>query len=524
MRYIPPPHVVQHYRVTKPSATGRQGIVVSQARDAAEAGVAVLREGGNAIDAAVATAFALAAVEPWNTGLGGIGFAVVHRAGEKRAEVVDFGPVSPGGIDPSAFKLTGRMMTELFAWPEVAGDANVHGPLSVAVPSAVAGYEAMHARWGRMPMADLLSPAVALAERGLAADWYTTVKVAGVAATLRNYPESARIYLPDGLPRAPADSLEQKFFRLGNLPATMARLQSAGLRDFYEGEIAAGIVADLRAMGGVLSAADLRACRARVLPATEAAWRGGRTLELATGLTAAPTLLRVLDRMRDVAYGPAPDAAWYVALAGALRDAYAERLLGLGDTGAIAAETCTTHLTVCDAEGTMVALTSTLLSTMGSRVVLPTSGVLMNNGIMWFDPRPGEANSIGPGKRPLTNMCPIVMAENGRPVLAAGASGGRKIMGAVFQLMSFVSDFGMTPEAAGHHPRIDVSGTERVTADARLPADVISALEAVAPVDAIEHKSVPAGFANPNVIVRNADGSATGMSDAMAPWAAALAG
>ncbi|HEX3348666.1 MAG TPA: gamma-glutamyltransferase [Acetobacteraceae bacterium] len=523
MQYVPPPHVVQHWQLTKPSATGRSGVVVSQARDAAEAGVAVLREGGNAVDAAVATAFALAAVEPWNTGLGGIGFAVIHRAGERKAQVVDFGPVSPRGIDPSAFKLTGRMMEDLFAWPEVEGDANVHGPLSVAVPSAVAGYEAMHKRWGRMPMKDILAPAVALAERGLAADWWTTLKIASCAAILRRYPESARIYLPDGLPRCAADSTRQDFFRLGNLPATLARLRDVGLRDFYEGEIAASIAADAAAMGGVLSAADLRACAARIVPATEAAWRNGRTLQLASGLTAAPTLLRVLDAMRSVPVGATPDAAWYASLAQALKDAYAERLLGLGDTGAIAAETCTTHLTTCDAEGTMVALTSTLLSTMGSRVVLPTSGVLMNNGVMWFDPRPGQANSIGPGKRPLTNMCPIVMAEGGRPVLAGGASGGRKIMGAVFQLMSFVSDFGMDPQTAGHHPRIDVSGTERVTVDQRLPEDVQSALAEVADVELIEHKTFPGGFANPNAIVRNPDGTQTGMSDAMSPWAAAVA-
>ncbi|MBV9812664.1 MAG: gamma-glutamyltransferase, partial [Acetobacteraceae bacterium] len=378
-------------------------------------------------------------------------------------------------------------------------------------------------RWGRMPMRDLLAPAVALAERGLADDWWTTLKVASCAAILRRYPESARIYLPDGLPRAAADSTEQRFFRLGNLPATLGRLREAGLRDFYEGDIARSLAADLRAMGGVLSEADLRACAARIVPATEAAWRGGRTLQLATGLTAAPTLLRVLDAMRDVPVGTAPDVAWYSALAQALKDAYAERLLGLGDTGAIAAETCTTHLTTCDADGTMVALTSTLLSTMGSRVVLPGSGVLMNNGIMWFDPRPGQANSIGSGKRPLTNMCPLVMAEAGRPVLAAGASGGRKIMGAVFQLMSFVADFGMDPETAGHHPRIDVSGPERVTADERLPADVLTSLEEVLDLEVIQHRTFPGGFANPNVIRRNGDGSATGMSDATSPWAAALA-
>src|ERR1700689_5681143 len=123
MPYIPPPHVTQNWQLSKPSAKGRRGMVVSQAKGAAEAGVAVLDAGGNAIDAAVATALALATHEPWNSGLGGIGFALVHRAGQPLAEVVDFGPVAPRNLNPAAFKLTGRIKKDLFAWPEVAEDA-----------------------------------------------------------------------------------------------------------------------------------------------------------------------------------------------------------------------------------------------------------------------------------------------------------------------------------------------------------------------------------------------------------------
>src|SRR6204780_911987 len=124
MPYIPPPHVTQNWQLSKPSAKGRRGMVVSQAKGAAEAGIAVLDAGGNAIDAAVATALALAAVEPWNSGLGGIGFALVHRAGQPTAEVVDFGPVAPNRLRPANFKLTGAMSDALFGWPEVEGDTN----------------------------------------------------------------------------------------------------------------------------------------------------------------------------------------------------------------------------------------------------------------------------------------------------------------------------------------------------------------------------------------------------------------
>lgn len=522
MNYQPAPHYTQNWMLSKPAASGRRGIVVSQVHAAAEAGVAMLDAGGNAIDAAVATALALAAVEPWNSGLGGIGFALVHRAGQAQAEVVDFGPVSPRNLDPSAFKLTGRMVQDLFAWPEVEGDANIHGPLSFAIPSATAGYAHMHGQWGRLPLQDVIAPAIALAKRGLPQDWYTTLKVAASASVLRRYEESARIYLPNGLPPVAPYQGVPGFFRLGRLAETLEHLGRAGLRDQYEGDIAASIIADVKAMGGVLSSDDLRQCAARVLPATQVPWRG-RTLQTAGGLTAAPTMKRVLEQMAHVPVGGEPDAAWYVAFARAMKKAYAERLAGLGDAGANAAETCTTHLTVCDQEGTMVAVTTTLLSSMGSRVVLPGSGILMNNGVMWFDPSPGQANSIGGGKRPLTNMSPVIIRDGARPCYASGASGGRRILAAVTQMMSFVTEFGMDLERAAHHPRIDVSGPGDVSADRRLPAAVIEALMADGPTHVVEHGVMPINFACPNAIIAAADGTRSGISDVASPWSAAVA-
>jgi gamma-glutamyltranspeptidase/glutathione hydrolase len=522
MPFTPSPHVTQHWVLSKPSATGRRGMVVSQAKSAAEAGVAVLDAGGNAIAAAIATALALAAVEPWNSGLGGIGFALIHRAGQKRADVVDFGPVAPQGLDTSKFKLTGGMKHDLFAWPEVEGDTNIHGPLSFAIPSAPAGYALMHKLWGKLPISEIAVPAIALAQRGLPQDWYTTLKIGASAAVLRLYPESARIYLPDGLPPVAPYQGKPGFFRLGNLQTTLDRIAKAGLRDMYEGEIAASIAADVRAMGGILSAEDLRNCQALTRPATEYPWRG-RTLQLTGGLTAAPTTMRVLDRLKEAPYGASPMPEWYVALARAMKAAYVERLSGLGEAEKHAAETCTTHLTVCDAEGTMVAVTTTLLSSMGSRVVLPDSGILLNNGVMWFDPRPGQPNSMAPGKRPLTNMLPIILKDGDRPWLAAGSSGGRRIMASIVQTMTYIADFGMSVDEAAHYPRIDVSGPDSVNADRRLPPAVIEALQADGPVEVVEHGVMPINFACPNLIVQNADGTRTGISDAASPWSAAVA-
>jgi gamma-glutamyltranspeptidase / glutathione hydrolase len=312
------------------------------------------------------------------------------------------------------------------------------------------------------------------------------------------------------------------FFRLGALPSTLEHLGRAGLRDQYEGDIAAAIVADTKQMGGVLSLDDLRSYRARVLPATQFRWRG-HTLQLAGGLTAAPTMVRVLEQMAEVSVPERPNAEWYVAFGRAMKQAYQERLEGLGDQEQPAEATCTTHLTVCDQDGTMVAMTTTLLSSMGSRVVLPASGLLMNNGVMWFDPRPNQPNSIAGGKRPLTNMSPVILRDGDRPWLAAGASGGRRILSSVAQLLAFVTDFGMTLDEAAHYPRIDVSDPHHLSADRRLPDDILDALAADGSMDVVEHGVIPINFACPNAIMSDTNGHRTGISDVGSPWSMALA-
>jgi gamma-glutamyltranspeptidase / glutathione hydrolase len=521
LQFTPTSHTTQHWRLAKPAASGRRGMVVSQCKNASEAGIAVLDAGGNAIDAAVATALALAAVEPWNSGLGGVGHALVHRAGQVRAETVDFGPTAPAALEASRFKLTGRIAADLFAWPEVENDANIHGPLSFVIPSAVAGLAEMHGRWGRLPLAEIAAPSVALAKRGLPQDWYTTLKVAVSAPVLRSYQESARIYLRDGLPPVPPYQGALSYFRLGKLSETLERLARAGWHDFYRGEIAANLVADVRAMGGVLSSDDLRTCQVRVLAARELPWRQ-HTLQTTGPLTAAPTAADVMALLAGAKRAEQPDAHWYVTLARALKAAYARRLSTLGDAEPQAAESCTTHLSTCDADGSMVAITTTLLSSMGSRVVLPSTGILMNNGVMWFDPRPGQPNSIAPGKRPLTNMFPVILRNCDKPWIVAGASGGRRIMAAVLQLLSFVADFGMSPEAAADAPRIDVSGPEKVTADARLAPDILEALLADGDTEIVERGVLPINFACPSLLLQQG-GACIGISDAASPWSAALA-
>ncbi len=500
-------HLTQNWDVRKPGAASRGGVVVSQNGTAARIGAEVLAAGGNSVDSVVATAFALAALEPWNSGLGGIGFMVVHQAGAAHAEIVDFGPVAPHDLDPAAFPLTGEMRTELFTWPQVVGDRNMHGPLSFAIPSAVRGYALAVERFGRLPWRELVAPATALARAGLPVDWFTTVKVASAAADLRRYPESRRVWLPDDLPPVCPPEHDSMSLPLGRLAETLERLAEAGPEDFYEGEIGRLIAADARAAGGVLSAEDLARCRPRVVPALEIPYRSA-VFQAAPGMTAGPTLAGILGKLARRSFAGRPDAGYFAALLEALRHAYRERLAGMGDVES-ASRTSTTHITAADRHGGIAALTSTLLSSFGSRYVLPASGILMNNGVMWFDPRPGRPNSIAPGKRALTNMCPVVVARNGRPWFGLGASGGRRILGAVLQLASFVVDFGMDPEAAAHHPRIDVNGGDRFAIDRRLRPEIVERLLTEPGASLVEHTVLPARFACPNLVLARSMGSIT---------------
>jgi len=520
-----PEHLVQNWRVRKPVACSRGGIVATQNRIAGEAGARILEAGGNAVDAAVATGFALAAVEPWNSGLGGVGFMLVYLAKENRVEVVDFGPVSPRGLDPADYPLTGGVTRDLFSWPTVRDDRNVHGPLSMAVPGHVDGLGLALEQFGRKKLAEVMQPAIELADQGMAVDWYLTLKVATMARELARYQTTRDIWLPHGLPPVTAADAPLGRLKLTGLADTLRRLAHAGRRDFYEGRIASDIINDIKGLGGILGADDLKNYRARIVAPLETDYRGAR-IALAPGLTAGPSMLRALSALGDTRFnagGPHADA--FIAYAKVLRDAYAERLQTMGETSDRRDPSTTTHLNVIDCHGNMVALTQTLLSVFGSKVVLPTTGILMTNGIMWFDPRPGLPNSLAPNKRPLTNMCPLIARrDNGKPWFAIGASGGRRIFPAVFQISSFLIDHGMTLEDAFHQPRIDASGGDAVGVDPRLPEPVRKALAEKYPVDKTELVVYPTNFACPSAVFNDpAYNQHYGIADVMSPWSGAVA-
>ena len=262
---------------------------------------------------------------------------------------------------------------------------------------------------------------------------------------------------------------------------TLAQIADEGADAFYRGDIARALVRDVQAKGGCLSLDDLAGYRAEMRRAAgdRPPWRppagpagpdrradAGRCAGAAGGASLRP---KPAARGRP-ATAPSPARCTRPSTRGCG---------GMGDHESAAAPGCTTHFSVVDRHGNLCAVTQTLLSIFGSRVVSPSTGLLLNNGIMWFDPEPGKPNSLAPGKRCLANYCPVVgEAADGRR-FAVGASGGRKILGAVLQLSLFMMDHGMDLEAAFHQPRIDLSGNQReLLADLQLPPAVLDALRA----------------------------------------------
>jgi len=508
-------------RFTKEAVRSANGVVAAQNQKAADIGASVLRAGGNAVDAAVATAFALGALEPWMSGIGGGGFMMVWDAKQSRGHVVDFGMVSAAALDPADYPLSAGKGGDLFGWPAVLEDRNILGYPAIAVPGQPEGMRLALESFGTRSWQQSLGPAIELAQDGMEIDWFLGLIVASATQDLGRFPASRAVFLPGGFP--PSADWSGAAPRLKNpaLLATLQRLSAAGARDYYEGELAAKLVHDLAAGGSKIAAGDLAGYRARLTEPLRYTY-GDRTLLLPPGLTAGPSLRDALGIVAKKLDGRALGPASFVAYAEALTEAYEKRLAGMGDTENKGG--CTTNLCVIDRDGNMVALTQTLLSLFGSRAMLPETGVLMNNGIMWFDTRPGRPNSIGPAKRPLSNMLPVLALDGAAPWLAIGASGGRRIMPAVMQLLSFLIDYRMPLEDAFHQPRIDVSVPGQPAVDPLLDGAIRAAVTGRFPQTVERRRDpYPLAYACPSAVLIGTDGARIGMTEIAQPWAAMAA-
>jgi gamma-glutamyltranspeptidase/glutathione hydrolase len=471
-------------------------MVVCPQPEAAEAGRAVLRAGGNAVDAAVATALVQGVIDPFMCGIGGAGVMLVHRADQGRQEVIEFYARAGSGVRPDQWQhLFVREAGDRYGYV-LEGWVNDCGYQSVGVPGTVAGLAEALRRHGTISWADAIAPGLAMARRGMRVtgnvhSFLVTDYGPDVAPSMKRLqwtPESRRIYTKDGQPHALGETIPNP-----DLARTYERLASAGPDDFYRGEIAAAIAADFAAGGGSIHAEDLAGYRPRVTEPVVGSYRGRRIVvpgPPAGGLT----LLQMLNYLEgfDLRAAGWPSVEGVVRRVEAMGWAMAEREAHLADPlfttvpvaeltakeYAAAARTAhdsptTTHVCVVDGAGSGVSLTHTLGSSSG--VVTPGLGFMWNNYLNCFDPRPGRVNSLVPGKTRVTMMVPTMAVDGERLELALGAPGGTRIVNGVLQTLVNLVDHGMTPLEAVAAARVDFQG-ETVMAEQRIPWEVLAAL------------------------------------------------
>lgn len=516
---LTPPVSHQTWAITKPQVQGAGGIVAAQHYEAAQIGADILAAGGNAMDAAIATALALSVAEPWLSGLGGGGF-LLHASAEGPVETLDFNLRAPMAADPGDYPLVGGTGGDWFNWPKVEGDYNLIGPLSICVPGAVAGFAEALTRHGTLGWAEVLAPAIALAERGMRVDWFADLAFAIDTPGLSQNPAAAALYLDASARKPDPTDPTAHLLPMPAKAAMLRRLAQAGPQDFYEGQIAADLLRDLTGAGSKITAADLTAYTPRWRAPASAPYRD-RIVHTIPGLSGGPSLLATLASLAGHDLTQASEAQIATRHANAIRTAYETRLQTMGH--AAGAQDCTSHLSVVDRAGNMVALTNTLLSRFGAKFVAPSLGLTLNNGMMWFDPRPGQPNSIAPGAAPLANMAPVITTVGGTPDIAIGAAGGRQIFPALVQILSRIIDRAETPEHALHAPRIDASAPVILVNRAAAP-DTASAIAEFHPVQITEDSLYPVQFAIPSLVQAGRNGAPnTGAVHPNTPWTAARA-
>lgn len=508
---------VEQWEVRKRAVSSERGVVASQNWMAAAAGADALSKGGNAIDAAVACAFALNAVEPWMCGMGGSGYMVVWLAAEKRATVIDFQGTLPQSIELDDYPLDPNVADSIMGFPGVADNANVVGYRSITVPGAVSGLTTALSKYGRLGLDSVLSPAIQLATRGLPVDWFTTLQIALEAGELANYPTSAATYLPGGVPPQP-----EQYMSLGNLPDTLKSLAESGPDEFYRGRTGEGIAADLQAGGSRITQDDLAAYAPVLMDPLVGSHRGA-TLYTAGENSGGMRLNEALEYVAKHLDTDQPIAAHtYATYAHALNQAFTshkERLGRVITTG------CTSHMSAVDAEGNMVALTYTLLNRFGSKVVLPSTGMLMNNSVSYFDPRPGFPTTMEGGKRiNSSNMCPTVCVKDGQALFAVGASGANHIVPCTMQLTALLLDYNLTLEDAFNLPRIDAGARDTIRVDPAMGSKIIDELAQQFELEVAQNLVYPKLYSCPSGVYRDTKSGMTyGMGDKSSPVAGAVA-
>jgi gamma-glutamyltranspeptidase/glutathione hydrolase len=480
---------------------GTKGMVASAHPLASNVGLDILKKGGNAVDAAVATAFALGVVEPNASGAGGGGFIVFYSAKTRKVEAIDYREVAPLKATADMYRGTDG---------KVVRKDSLIGHRAVAVPGMPAGLDMALKRWGTMTLKEIMAPSIRIAEEGYAVSPTLNGMMKDHIDVLAQSPAAGEIYLKDGLPYEIGDKLVLK-----DLAKAYRLIAEKGPDVFYRGEIADALVKEMQSGKGLITKEDLAMYTPTMREPVRGTYRGFEIISMpspSSGGTHIIQMLNILEGfdMRKLGHNtPASihimaetmkqvfaDCFKYsgdkdfvkVPTSGLLSKGYASELRKLIDADKVNQNVfagnpdayqsgSTSHSSYVDKDGNMVALTQTINQFFGSGVIIPGYGILLNDEMDDFDKIPGNPNSIEPRKKPLSSMSPSLVLKEGTPFLTLGTPGALRILTALPQILINILDHGMDVQQAINAPRIHCQGGE-ISVESRIPLEVRDALKA----------------------------------------------
>ena len=473
------------FQCQKKPASGSRGMVVSNHPLASSAGAEMLAAGGNAIDAAIATLFTLTVVEPMMVGIIGGGMAHIRLA-DGSHRFIDGQSTVPLAVKPDTYKSKPGSAHDVF---DTVGDENLTGPKAVAVPGSLKAWCETLQRFGTMSLADVMQPAIKHAARGYAATPYLHECIADSAEEMLKDKEISAIYLPNGMPLKAGERVVQSEYA-----ETLTYISQRGEAALYQGPLGDILVDYMKKKGGFITREDLTRYRTVERQPIRADYRGWEILgpppPAASGVHIAQ-MLNILEGY-DIAKSGFGSAETIHYLAEVLKIAFADRAAASGDpdfinvpverltskayaderrraidsnraqawgAGVAQLESAdTTHMTAADAFGNVVATTQTINNLFGAKILIPGLGTVPNNYMNLYDPRPGHALSLAPGKRVTTSMSPMMALRDGKLVYALGLPGGKRIFPSAMQALINLIDHGMSLQEAVEAPRVWTEG------------------------------------------------------------------